>query len=872
MLLQSIAIRDLAGLSEVSIDTFDPGLNVIVGDNEAGKSTILTALRAAIFHRHGSGSRFVKNLAPYGRQVRPQVDLEFALSGTSYRLEKRFLQKPEARLVWPDGELLGDAVEEKLASLFGFSPYSGRGEFDHERHQGAFGLLWVEQGRSPEGIDIGVGRDAVLSSLEAEVGQILGGERGRGLLLAAKALRERHFTDGGQLRRNSELRVAEDELVELDRLLQEKQEAMAALDARIDRLANRSERLSRLRAERVVEEAERALAEARAAEGRREEKRRDLVEAEQALALAAASVERAARETKVHEEAVQAVARAQADASAAAETLAEAQARAIHLQAAMEKLETRRSEAVELVVALERVRKANEERQARERDRDRLARVRKAHDAARQAATRLASSREAVRQGLSEERLRAILSADAMSREAALRLEGAAPSVLFRPKADQRVEMENREVEVARPLRIGRDTIFVLEGFGEVEVTPDAGSREKERACEDARRRLHALLADVGHPDVAAAQEAAALRYLAEADLREAAAELRAFAPDGLDVLAGERTGLEEALEAWRDTDKELIASPNVSEQLESAQAALRELEAAVQEHRVQLQASTAEVARAGALHEHAAAQVERAVSHMSRMETQNSAAALRERLAAAEVARSAKAAVVEMLRNTYEVMDPEAIRLELQRAERALSHLRKDAHALEDEVRALQAELRVAGGQGIGEEIARAQGEREALARRVERLRLEAHAARLLHETLHKADARAREKWFAPIRREVAPYLRLVHPQAEISFDEETLKVTGITRHGVPEEFARLSHGAREQIAVVTRLALAQVLQKGGHPATVILDDALVNTDETRLRRMHLVLQKAAESLQVIVLTCREQDFRGLGAPLIRL
>jgi uncharacterized protein YhaN len=70
----------------------------------------------------------------------------------------------------------------------------------------------------------------------------------------------------------------------------------------------------------------------------------------------------------------------------------------------------------------------------------------------------------------------------------------------------------------------------------------------------------------------------------------------------------------------------------------------------------------------------------------------------------------------------------------------------------------------------------------------------------------------------------------------------------------------------------VVTRLALADVIKKGGHPATVILDDALVNTDERRLERMHHVLRKAAEGLQVIILTCRERDFRDIGAPIFRL
>ena len=51
-----------------------------------------------------------------------------------------------------------------------------------------------------------------------------------------------------------------------------------------------------------------------------------------------------------------------------------------------------------------------------------------------------------------------------------------------------------------------------------------------------------------------------------------------------------------------------------------------------------------------------------------------------------------------------------------------------------------------------------------------------------------------------------------------------------------------------------------------------MILDDALVNTDEKRLERMHLVLHRAAKSLQILVLTCRERDFVGLGAPFHRI
>ena len=123
-------------------------------------------------------------------------------------------------------------------------------------------------------------------------------------------------------------------------------------------------------------------------------------------------------------------------------------------------------------------------------------------------------------------------------------------------------------------------------------------------------------------------------------------------------------------------------------------------------------------------------------------------------------------------------------------------------------------------------------------------------------------------------MRERVRPltYLRLIQPDSEIVLNEKTFSIEHLVRGGVSEPFETLSVGAREQVAVITRLALADILRASGQPSAIILDDALVNTDETRLERMHLVLHKAAQTLQVIVLTCRERDFLALGAPIHRL
>ena len=215
---------------------------------------------------------------------------------------------------------------------------------------------------------------------------------------------------------------------------------------------------------------------------------------------------------------------------------------------------------------------------------------------------------------------------------------------------------------------------------------------------------------------------------------------------------------------------------------------------------------------------------------------------------------------------------DPEVARLELDRAGRAREQLVRTLRDLSQEVHGLEGELRVEGASALEERISRLEGEIEHAERRVARLSVEAEASRLLYSTLEECRSDARERWLGPLKEKVAPYLRLVQPGGIVEFDDATMDVRSIVRNGIEEPFHRLSHGAREQVAVVTRLAIAEILREAGHPAFVILDDALVNTDEKRLARMHLALGRAAASMQVIVLTCRERDFIGLGASLHRI
>ncbi|MCY4310653.1 MAG: hypothetical protein OXC54_04990, partial [Rhodospirillaceae bacterium] len=117
-----------------------------------------------------------------------------------------------------------------------------------------------------------------------------------------------------------------------------------------------------------------------------------------------------------------------------------------------------------------------------------------------------------------------------------------------------------------------------------------------------------------------------------------------------------------------------------------------------------------------------------------------------------------------------------------------------------------------------------------------------------------------------------VRPYLRLLFPGADIRIDEN-LGLAGVVREaGYEEAFGHLSMGTQEQIAVLVRLAFAEMLVEQGHPATVVLDDAFVFSDDRRMGRIFDILNMAAMNVQVLVFTCREQLFEGLGGRQLSL
>ncbi|WAP70983.1 AAA family ATPase [Jiella pelagia] len=728
------------------------------------------------------------------------------------------------------------------------------------------------------------------ASLEGEVGTILGGERGRSLIFAAKALSDRHFTATGRQAANGPLKAIDDELAAARQDVTEKRAAQADLEQKLKRLEDRRRSLKGYEDERTIEKAAEDLRAAEADRRRAEEREREWQAAESALkqadAVRAGAVEALKRRDALSGEAAKAKAALQQAAADHGEIDAEARAAAEAVTAADANQQAARARL-----------KAAEDRHESHRRRSDLVRETKARDsqlatlaAAEELTDRIADLREALAHIVIDQKaLAGIDKAERRRRDCEVRLQVAAPAVTFEPAEGRAVRTsDGAPVAAGQALRVVSKSRYLLEGFGAVVIEPGGGAANLEAELREANAALDAVLKGCGAASEAEARQVFAERQRIEAELKLLTARFEALVPEGIEAARARLRAAEAAVARLGETvaqaggagddassfdkdgedaaDKGLVAA--LEEARRASAAADRSLDAA----RRDSEGTALRRVKAESDLGHARRQAERLAAEAEAAEAARPRAALVEELAAADADCEAKRGRLALKARELGEDGSKTAELRCKAAERTLRQITATVQQLRDETIGLEAEVRIAGGSGLGEAIQLLDERIADLERRRARTAREAEASRLLYTTLLDAQRAARERWLGPIKTRVAPFLKLIHPESDIDLDEETLELKGLTRAGVAERFDRLSAGAREQVAVVTRLALAQVLKHGGHPATVILDDALVNTDEIRLERMHHVLREAARDLQVIVLTCRERDFRGLGAPMFRV
>lgn len=139
------------------------------------------------------------------------------------------------------------------------------------------------------------------------------------------------------------------------------------------------------------------------------------------------------------------------------------------------------------------------------------------------------------------------------------------------------------------------------------------------------------------------------------------------------------------------------------------------------------------------------------------------------------------------------------------------------------------------------------------------------------LESVLIDSQRSLRDRYLKPVLRELEPLLKIVFPDVQVALGGD-FYLEELKRSGKVDTIDTLSGGTREQIAVLTRLAFAQLMAKRGREMPVILDDALVWCDDQRLENVFRALRSAARDIQCIVLTCHEKGFSTLGAPVLEV
>lgn len=139
-----------------------------------------------------------------------------------------------------------------------------------------------------------------------------------------------------------------------------------------------------------------------------------------------------------------------------------------------------------------------------------------------------------------------------------------------------------------------------------------------------------------------------------------------------------------------------------------------------------------------------------------------------------------------------------------------------------------------------------------------------------MLFDELTYAREDAYRAYRAPLRNGIMNLGQIIFgPDLDVELDEE-LKIVKRTLGKTTLPWESLSAGAREQLAVLTALAAAQIAAADGVP--LILDDMLGYTDPDRLERLGAVLG-SADDAQVIILTCMASRYQHVGgAKTIRL
>ncbi len=120
MRIDSIRLENFRGVEDSGVIEFGPGVTVVEGPNEVGKSSLAEALRLLRLAKATSKAQQVRDIQPVGRDVGPEVTIEVGTGPYRLTYRKRWLVRPvsELHVIAPRPEdLSGDAAHDRFQEI-----------------------------------------------------------------------------------------------------------------------------------------------------------------------------------------------------------------------------------------------------------------------------------------------------------------------------------------------------------------------------------------------------------------------------------------------------------------------------------------------------------------------------------------------------------------------------------------------------------------------------------------------------------------------------------------------------------------------------------------------------------------------------------
>jgi energy-coupling factor transporter ATP-binding protein EcfA2 len=878
MRIERISLQDFRGVESVDVE-FDPGgVTIVEGPNETGKTSLADAFDLLLSHKDSAARKEVKAAQPIGRDVGPFVEAELTVGPYMLVYRKRWLREKmtELEIVAPVAEqVAGEAAHLRVLEIL-------KSETDHA----LFRALRYQQG-----VEISQAAIAETPSLAAALDAAAGGgdngAAGESDALLERVDRERlrYFTDKGSV-----LAARQEKEADLESL---KTGVLAAEDS-INKLEEAAGRQGRIEHEMVElkaqlpEVSERIAAGSKAVEGveaaerRLDSARHDAERAELRLRDAIATREARASLIETTDQA----------GNTLAELREELAAGTPSLETAKEKVST----ATKACVAAREVVESHEREVNTRRglvdllelslQRDQL---RERHERVGAAEGEIAEAERFLADCVIDEKLS--LEIDAAADEVAVaRGRAEAGKTRLVVEALQPVSVivngEDRRVEPGVPIEkvVSTEVAATIGDIARVVVSPPEEAGEAEEVLARAEGRLKEFLdsAEVASPgeahellrersrresgrDNARQSRADALRDLERAQLaaKLERAEQRLGALEAEhDPVAVTAEAFENARERARQAEEELghaRSRENESKaSLMEVEGALRGLEDKSIKQRTRLEVVEEDAGRL-------LTELEALRGDVSDEDLEEAVGKEEERVSTAVASRGKAEAELE-------TGDPEMIRATLENNRALHERVVDDLNARRVASAETRTQLEIGGHEGLSDRLAEARAKLEERQREVEAEGRRAAGAERLHMLLTEKREEAQRAYIGPFTGKVNAYGRILFgPGVRIEIDHRDFSITSRTLHGTTVPFELLSGGAREQLAVLSRLACSALVsprENGGTPGgvPVIIDDALGYSDPSRLEKLGAAFGVAGKDCQVIVLTCEPGRYRGVG------